>query len=202
MKKLFLAVVCAFASIIVNAQDAQTKLYRAIEIDNVDSVTAALNAGANVNESFPQEGYFKNDGYNDLTPVMKAAWGNKLNVLKVLLAQKKVKVNAVTDQQANHSIVLKSIGQTQTLKVKGKTALHFAVYEGHFEAVKMLVDAGADPLLEMEVKFPSKVYRNGIYVKEATFAARKLAEEKGFTEMEEYLKKARNASLFKGFSGK
>ena len=202
MKKLFLAVVCAFASIIVNAQDAQTKLYRAIEIDNADSVTAALNAGAKVNEPFPQEGYFKNDGYKELTPVMKAAWGNKLNVLKVLLAQKKVKVNAVTDQQANHSIVLKSIGQTQTLKVKGKTALHFAVYEGHFEAVKMLVDAGADPLLEMEVKFPSKVYRNGIYVKEATFAARKLAEEKGFTEMEEYLKKARNASLFKGFSGK
>ena len=202
MKKIILAVACLFATTLMSAQDAQAKLYRAIEIDNADSVTAALNGGAKVNEPFAQEGYFKNDGYKELTPVMKAAWENKLNALKVLLAQKKVKVNAVTDQQANHTIELKSTGKQQTQKVKGKTALHFAVYEGHFDAVKMLVDAGADPLLEMEVKFIGKIFRNGVYVKEATFAARKLAEEKGFTEMEEYLKKARNASLFKGFCGK
>ena len=174
-------------------------MYKAIESDKADSVTLAISGGADPNLPFEQDGYFQNDGYKEYTPLMKAAAENRLNALAALLEVKKIKINATTDQKANYQFKLKSLKpeSATTKSIKGRTALMFAAHNGHFEAVKKLIDAGADPLLTMEVNFLIRngQKRNGTSVDGANFTAKQLAGENGYDEIEAYLKKAKGSAL-------
>lgn len=200
MKKIILSsAAVVFFTVSVFAQNAQSKLYRAIESDNADSIAFAMKEGADANAAFEQVGYFQNDGYKDYTPLMKAAAENKLNALTALLSIKKIKIDALTDQKSNYQFKLLSLkpSSVTTKSIKGKTALMFAAQNGHFDAVKKLVEAGASPLLSMEVNFLIKngQTRNGVKVDGGNFTAKQLAGENGYSDIEEYLKKAKGNAL-------
>lgn len=199
MKKIILSLLFVSSVLVASAQTEQENLYKAIESDNAEAVNLAITNGADPNLPFEQVGYFQNDGYKEYTPLMKAAAENKLNALTALLAVKKIKINALTDQKSNYQFKLKSLKpeSCSTKSIKGKTALMFAAHNGHFEAVQKLIEAGADPLLSMEVNFLIKngQKRNGQPVDGGNFTAKQLAGENGYEEIEAYLKKAKGAAL-------
>lgn len=102
------------ASVNVKAANGWTAVTLASAKGYENIVKRLLNAGSDVNVA---------DIYG-LTPLMRAVSGQKLEVVRILLDQKSLRINAKDDQ--------------------GETALHYAAASGSKEISRLLLTRGAD----------------------------------------------------------
>jgi len=115
-----------------------TPLMLAAASGSVDAIKLLLDRGADVNAR---------DLTNGQTPLMFAAALNRVPAVQLLLQRgaSLTVLTKVSESKPNNSDRQARAGDQKTLaQVGGNSALHFAVREGHMEAVQTLIAAGAN----------------------------------------------------------
>lgn len=173
-------------------------LVKAIEEKNIENLKAAIDAGADVNQTF--EHYLlwqlNRTKFKKFTPLMLAsAAGFSEGVLYLLHAKAKVKATA----NGGVGVYYKTFPVSS---VKDVTALHLACGNGHAEVVKLLIQAKANKIQIMAIKanalknkqgFGYVDFANGV----ANFLPKKWAKKNGHENVVALLKESRKAKWAK-----
>jgi serine/threonine protein kinase/ankyrin repeat protein len=130
--------IAAGANVNAMTNDGDSALLRAVEGDKLESVELLLEAGAAVNTS----------GANGKTALIKAAERGLTPIVKRLIAAQanidgkgNIKNVRFDSGYNDYDLMTSILSNTDNV---GETALIMAAGNGHYETVKVLIDAGAD----------------------------------------------------------
>ena len=136
---------------IVKTTTLEKELFKAIFTNNPLKVKSVLQQGANINHIY----------YNkeETTPLFWAAYKNRLDILKILLANPKIDVNLADNHNTTPLYQASQDGYFEIVRTllnvhgiivnkqvkNGSTPLFIAAYNNHLEIIKLLISANASP---------------------------------------------------------
>jgi ankyrin repeat protein len=147
------------------SNDLDGALFAAAQAGDLDKASEALAAGANVNAA----------NLHNVTPLLEAAGQGHLEMARFLIGQG-AEVNYLGMPEGSPLMLVAFMGQVEFLRLflaagaianlampgGGETALHMAAVANHGTAVKVLLDAGADPNLHAKSGVATSMFEGSV----------------------------------------